>query len=169
MKPIGTTFRYLNSPSRTSVRVEVAVTAVDAEERDYISGGLMITVRTMADQKRSWVWLHFSKIDVDYARCNICDAKCKASHGNTTNLRNHLIKHKIFLKADKCTIFKSFKTQATMTPTADTVAAGGSSPAASIAGEDLLSKIDVDTYDHDSISKASSSSTAPGRLNNELK
>ena len=36
MKSIGTTFRYLSAPSWASVRVEVAATAVDAEERDYM-------------------------------------------------------------------------------------------------------------------------------------
>lgn len=81
-----------------------------------------------------------------------------------------MVKHKIFLKADECTIFHSFKTQATTTPTAGTVAADGSSPAASIAGKHPPSKIDDDAYDHDLISAASSSSSsAPGRLNNELK
>ena len=31
----------------------------------------------MADRKRSKVWLHFTKLDADNARCNICNAKCK--------------------------------------------------------------------------------------------
>ncbi|MED6256428.1 hypothetical protein ATANTOWER_025945 [Ataeniobius toweri] len=39
------------------------------------------------------------KCDADYTRCNICDAKRKASGGNTSNLRKHLVKHQIFLKA----------------------------------------------------------------------
>ncbi|MEQ2237298.1 hypothetical protein ILYODFUR_021741, partial [Ilyodon furcidens] len=53
--------------------------------------------------KRSKVWLHFSKCDADYARCNICKAKCKASGGNTSNLRKHLVKHKIFLASLRST------------------------------------------------------------------
>ncbi|MEQ2289948.1 hypothetical protein AMECASPLE_038464 [Ameca splendens] len=39
------------------------------------------------------------KCDADYTRCNICEAKCKASGGNTSNLRKHLVKHQIFLRA----------------------------------------------------------------------
>ncbi|MEQ2157974.1 hypothetical protein GOODEAATRI_007382 [Goodea atripinnis] len=52
---------------------------------------------SMADINDSKVWLHFSKCDADYARCNICDAKCRASSGNTSNLRKHLVQPKIFL------------------------------------------------------------------------
>ena len=74
----------------------------------------------MADRKRLKVWLHFSKCDADYARCNICDAKCKASGRNTSNLRKHLVKHKIFLKAEECTIFDSLRSTAT-TPAFGTV------------------------------------------------
>ncbi|MED6284405.1 hypothetical protein CHARACLAT_018923 [Characodon lateralis] len=62
--------------------------------------------------------LHFSKCDADYARCNICDAKCKASGGNT-NLRKHLVKQQIFLKAQE-TISVSLRSTAT-TPAFGTV------------------------------------------------
>ncbi|MEQ2301157.1 hypothetical protein AMECASPLE_033074 [Ameca splendens] len=48
------------------------------------------------------------KCCADYGRCNICDAKSKASNGNTSNLRKHLVKH-IFSKAEECTIFVSLR------------------------------------------------------------
>ncbi|MEQ2248546.1 hypothetical protein ILYODFUR_020098 [Ilyodon furcidens] len=59
------------------------------------------------------VWLHFSKCDADYARCNICDTKCTASGRNTSYLRKHLVKHKTFLKAEEWTIFVSLRSTAT--------------------------------------------------------
>ncbi|MEQ2238820.1 hypothetical protein ILYODFUR_037193 [Ilyodon furcidens] len=46
--------------------------------------------QSMGDRKRLKVWLHFSKRSADYARYNICNAMCKASGGNTSNLREHL-------------------------------------------------------------------------------
>ncbi|MEQ2220487.1 hypothetical protein ILYODFUR_006035 [Ilyodon furcidens] len=80
----------------------------------------------MADRKCSKVWLHFSKCDADYARCNTCQAKCKTSGRNTSNLKQNLVKHKIFLKAEECTIFDSLRSMAT-TPALGTV-----SPPASV-------------------------------------
>ncbi|MEQ2227358.1 hypothetical protein ILYODFUR_036916 [Ilyodon furcidens] len=54
------------------------------------------------------------KCGADYGRCNICDAKFKASNGNTSNLRKHLVKvlplrAHIFSKAEECTIFVSLR------------------------------------------------------------
>ncbi|MEQ2180169.1 hypothetical protein GOODEAATRI_032909 [Goodea atripinnis] len=69
--------------------------------------------QSMSDRKRSKLWPHFSKCDAHYGRCNICDAKCKVSSGNTSNMRKHLIKSKIFLKAKECTIFVSLRSMAT--------------------------------------------------------
>ncbi|MEQ2222637.1 hypothetical protein ILYODFUR_028348 [Ilyodon furcidens] len=66
----------------------------------------------MADGKHSKLWLHFSKCDADYGHCNICDAKCKASSGNTSNLKD-LVKHKSFRKAEGCKIFVSYRYTAT--------------------------------------------------------
>ncbi|MEQ2187746.1 hypothetical protein GOODEAATRI_007735 [Goodea atripinnis] len=45
-------------------------------------------------------------------RCDICEVKCKPSGGNTSNLRKHLVKHQIFLKAEE-TIFISLRSMAT--------------------------------------------------------
>ncbi len=67
----------------------------------------------MADRKRSGVWLHFTKQDADNAICNICKTKYKAGCGNTSNLRKHLIKHKIYLKAQECTVFGSLTSRKT--------------------------------------------------------
>ncbi|MEQ2254626.1 hypothetical protein ILYODFUR_005688 [Ilyodon furcidens] len=53
------------------------------------------------------------KCDADYARCNICDVKCKASGGNTSNLKKRLVEHKIFLKAEEFTFFISLRSTAT--------------------------------------------------------
>ena len=68
---------------------------------------------SMAERNCSKVWLYFIKCDGDYARCNICDTKCKARGGNTSNLRKHLVTHKIFLKAEECTIFDSLRSTTT--------------------------------------------------------
>ncbi|MED6264083.1 hypothetical protein CHARACLAT_011003 [Characodon lateralis] len=76
--------------------------------------------QSMANRKRSKIWLHFSKFNADYARYNICDVKCKASSRNASNLRKHLVKHKIFLKTEECTIFVSLRSTAT-TPVFGTV------------------------------------------------
>ncbi|MEQ2260909.1 hypothetical protein XENORESO_003075 [Xenotaenia resolanae] len=62
-------------------------TALHPQERNDISS---YSQQSMADRMHSKVWLHFSKCDADYARCNICDTKCKTSGGNTSNLRKHL-------------------------------------------------------------------------------
>uniref|UniRef100_A0A1A7Z5Q1 BED-type domain-containing protein n=1 Tax=Iconisemion striatum TaxID=60296 RepID=A0A1A7Z5Q1_9TELE len=106
----------------------------------------------MADRKRSKVWLHFNKCsdNGDYARCNLCGMKYKATGGNTSNLRKHLVKHKIFLKAEECTIFaRPTRTDVTSAP----------SPA-SDTGE-TGSAAGGDNSDNDS-SEASSSSSAAG-------
>ncbi|MED6250129.1 hypothetical protein ATANTOWER_025139 [Ataeniobius toweri] len=66
------------------------------------------------------------KCDANYPRCNICDVKCKASGGNSSNLRKHLVKHKIFLKAEE-TIFASLRSTAT-TPAFSTVSTPASVP-----------------------------------------
>ncbi|KAL7395231.1 hypothetical protein ABVT39_012723 [Epinephelus coioides] len=91
----------------------------------------------MAERKRLKVWLHISKSDADYTRCNICDTKCKASYGNTSNLRKHLVKHKVFLKADDCTVFDSLKVKATSPSISTPTASGSSSSAASIGAEEV--------------------------------
>ncbi|MED6252324.1 hypothetical protein ATANTOWER_010150 [Ataeniobius toweri] len=82
-----------------------------------------------------------SKCDADYARCNIRDAKCKASGGNTSNPRKHLVKDKVFLKAEDCTVFISLRSTAT-TPASGTVntpaSFSGSSSPASNMGEEMF-------------------------------
>ncbi|XP_034018810.1 homeodomain-interacting protein kinase 1-like [Thalassophryne amazonica] len=88
----------------------------------------------MADRKHSNVWPHFSKCDADYARYNICNAKCKTSGGNTSNLRKHLVKQKIFLNAEESTIFDCLRVRSA--PEFGT--ACDLSSVASIAGEDTL-------------------------------
>ncbi|MEQ2254819.1 hypothetical protein ILYODFUR_007522 [Ilyodon furcidens] len=48
-----------------------------------------------------------------HASSNICDVKCKASSKKTSKLRKHQVKHKIFLKAEECTIFINLRYTAT--------------------------------------------------------
>ncbi|MED6256810.1 hypothetical protein ATANTOWER_025177 [Ataeniobius toweri] len=62
-------------------------TALHAQECNDVSSR-SYSQQSMADRNHSKVLLHFSK-------CNICDTKCKASSENTSNLRKHLVKHKI--------------------------------------------------------------------------
>ncbi|MED6255484.1 hypothetical protein ATANTOWER_010448, partial [Ataeniobius toweri] len=97
--------------------------------------------QSMTDRKRLKVWLHFSKCDADYAHCNICDAKCKASVGNTSNLRKHLVKQKIFLV--------SLRSTAT-TPTFGTVSTpasvSDSSSAARNMGEEMFETTEMLQY-----------------------
>lgn len=38
------------------------------------------------------------RVDADKACYNVCDVKCKAGQGNMSNLRKHLVKHKIYLE-----------------------------------------------------------------------
>ncbi|MEQ2178909.1 hypothetical protein GOODEAATRI_019046 [Goodea atripinnis] len=100
-----------------------------------------VNIASMADRKRSKVWLHFSKCNADYARCNICDTKCKASSRNTSNLRKNLVKHQIFLKAEECTSFVSLRSTYTTTEfdTINTPASvSDSSSAASNMGEEMF-------------------------------
>lgn len=61
----------------------------------------------MVSRKLCQVWLHFSQVNANYARCSICDKKCKAGPGNVCNLRKHQVKDKI--KAEKCTVFNILK------------------------------------------------------------
>ncbi|MEQ2307106.1 hypothetical protein AMECASPLE_014796 [Ameca splendens] len=75
-------------------------TALDPQERNGVSS-CWYHQQSMADRKLSKVWLHFSKCDADYARYNICGTKCKARSGNASNPRKHLVRHKIFLKAEE--------------------------------------------------------------------
>ena len=44
------------------------------------------------------MWLHFTKIDANSARCNICQKVIAAKASNTTNLMNYLTVHKINLR-----------------------------------------------------------------------
>ncbi|MEQ2313676.1 hypothetical protein AMECASPLE_004497 [Ameca splendens] len=53
------------------------------------------------------------KYDADYARRNICGVKCKASGGNTFNLKKDLVEQQIFLKAEEFTFFISLRSTAT--------------------------------------------------------
>ncbi|MEQ2188137.1 hypothetical protein GOODEAATRI_011829 [Goodea atripinnis] len=100
------------------------------------------TVNTarMSDRKRLKVWLHFSKCIADYACCNICDTKCKASSGNTSNLRKHLVKHQIFLKAEEFTICDSLGYTA-KTPALGTVSTPASVSNSSSAASNMREKI----------------------------
>lgn len=68
-------------------------------ERDHVTPAASSCqwVRTMASRKLSRV-VTLSKLHADDTCCNICDAKCKAGQGNTSNLRRHLVKHKIHPK-----------------------------------------------------------------------
>ncbi|KAK5605124.1 hypothetical protein CRENBAI_026546 [Crenichthys baileyi] len=91
-------------------------------------------------------WLHFSKCGADYTQRNICDVKCKASGGNTSDLRKHLVKHQVFLKAEESTIFVSLRSTAT-TPAFSTVSTSASvsdsSSAASNMGEGKFETIEM--------------------------
>ena len=62
---------------------------------------------TMAERtKRSKVWLYFTRVDVDSARCHKCDKSFACKGGNTSNLSKHLAKvHHI--QTEKCTVFDS--------------------------------------------------------------
>ncbi|MED6275361.1 hypothetical protein CHARACLAT_025801 [Characodon lateralis] len=96
----------------------------------------------MADRKRSKVWLHFSKCGADYALCNNCDAKCKASSGNTSNLRKHLVKStRFFSRLKSFTVFMRLRSTATIAAfdTISTPASvSDSSSAASNMGEEMF-------------------------------
>ncbi len=81
-----------------------------AQERDYVSS--TTTTRQHGPLVKSMARLHFSKINGDNARCNICDAKSKAGQSDTSNPKKHLVKNKIYLKAEDCTIFESLKANA---------------------------------------------------------
>ncbi|MEQ2242509.1 hypothetical protein ILYODFUR_036501 [Ilyodon furcidens] len=70
-------------------------TALDAQEPKDVSSR-WYHQQSMADRKHSKVWLHFSKCEADYARCNICDRKCKTSIRNTSSLVKHQIKRHNF-------------------------------------------------------------------------
>ncbi|MEQ2305491.1 hypothetical protein AMECASPLE_038425 [Ameca splendens] len=63
-------------------------------------------------------WLRFKCSH--YGRCKICVVKFKASGGNTSNLRKHLVKHHIFIKAEEFTVFVSLRYMPT-TPAFSTV------------------------------------------------
>ncbi|MEQ2208327.1 hypothetical protein XENOCAPTIV_023683 [Xenoophorus captivus] len=76
-------------------------TALHAQQRNDISGR-WYQQQSTTDRKRLKVWLHFSECDADYAPCHICDVKRKASGGNISELRKHLVKNKISLKAEEC-------------------------------------------------------------------
>ncbi|MED6266141.1 hypothetical protein CHARACLAT_032674 [Characodon lateralis] len=66
-------------------------TALHAQEPKDVSSR-WYHQESMADRKRLKVWLHFSKCEADYARCNFCDRKCKTSIRNTSSLVKHQIK-----------------------------------------------------------------------------
>ncbi|MED6236064.1 hypothetical protein ATANTOWER_003975 [Ataeniobius toweri] len=85
-------------------------TALHAQEHDGRSR--WYRQQSMADEKRSKLRQHFSKCYVDYARSNICDVKCKASGGNPSDRRKHLVNHKSFFMAEE-TIFNSLRSTAT--------------------------------------------------------
>ena len=53
----------------------------------------------------SKVQLHFSKIDANNARCNMCKKVIIAKAGNTTHLIRHLTVHRINLRAESCSVF----------------------------------------------------------------
>ncbi|MEQ2169494.1 hypothetical protein GOODEAATRI_025737 [Goodea atripinnis] len=76
-------------------------TALHAQERNDVSSCGTVNKASMADRKSLTVWLRFSECGADYARCNICDVKCKTSGRNTSNLRKHLVKHNIFFKVEE--------------------------------------------------------------------
>ncbi|MEQ2300922.1 hypothetical protein AMECASPLE_030754 [Ameca splendens] len=99
---------------------------------------------SMADRKRFKVWLHFSTCGADYSCCNICDAMCKTSCGNTSNLRKHLVKHKIFLKAEECTQIYGYNSAFGTVSTPASVS--DSSPAASNTGEEMFETTEMLQY-----------------------
>ncbi|MEQ2166113.1 hypothetical protein GOODEAATRI_024331 [Goodea atripinnis] len=92
-----------------------------------------------------------NKCDPNYARYNICDTKYKAITGNTSNLRKHLVKHKIFIKAEECTIFKSLRSTAAA-PAFSAVSAPASTCDTSAGNNDDASE-----------AAASASLSAPGK------
>ncbi|MEQ2248985.1 hypothetical protein ILYODFUR_024728 [Ilyodon furcidens] len=100
--------------------------------------------QSMAVRKHSKVWLHFSKCD-DYARCIICYAKCKASSWKTSDLRQHLVKH----KAEECKSFVSLRSTAE-TPAFSTVSmpasVSDSSSAARNMGEQMFKTTEILQY-----------------------
>ncbi|MED6246210.1 hypothetical protein ATANTOWER_014508 [Ataeniobius toweri] len=118
-------------------------TALHTQQRNDVSS-CWYHQQSMADRKRLKVWLQYSKCNVDYARCNICDAKCKAISGNTLNLRKHLVKHKIFLKAEECTQIygynSAFGTVSTPASVSDSL------PAASNTGEEMFETTEMLQY-----------------------
>ncbi|XP_033979359.1 uncharacterized protein KIAA1958 [Trematomus bernacchii] len=60
----------------------------------------------MERTKRSKVWLNFTRLDLDNARCQMCNKNFACKGGNTSNLSKHLAKvHHI--QWEKCTVFVS--------------------------------------------------------------
>ncbi|MEQ2236175.1 hypothetical protein ILYODFUR_009772 [Ilyodon furcidens] len=117
-------------------------TALHTQERNDVSS-CWSRQQSMADRKRSKVWLHFPKCDADYSRYNICDTKCKASGGNTSNLRKNLVKHKIFLVSLRSTAttpaFSAVNTPASVSD---------SMSAASNMGEEMFETTEMLQYKH---------------------
>ncbi|MED6248906.1 hypothetical protein ATANTOWER_006788 [Ataeniobius toweri] len=103
----------------------------------------------MADRKCLKEWLHISKCGAEYRCCNICEAKCKTIGGNTSNLRKHLVKHRIFVKAEECTIFVGLRSTA-ITPAfgalSTSASVSNSSSAASNLGEEMFETTEMLQY-----------------------
>ena len=70
------------------------------------AAGLIFVVRMYNDNKDFiHSFIHFTKIDANSARCNICQKVIAAKASNTTNLMNYLTVHKINLRAESCSVF----------------------------------------------------------------
>lgn len=63
----------------------------------------------MASHKCSKVWLYFTMIDRDSARCNLYDSMKRAPKGNILNYGKPLIKHSTYLNAEECEVFDSLR------------------------------------------------------------
>ena len=71
----------------------------------------------MPKAKRSKVWLYFSPKDSNNAKCNKCNKVIASKGGNTSNLMKHLATHKIYLKAEACTVFDCLREREPMPST----------------------------------------------------
>ncbi|MEQ2253265.1 hypothetical protein ILYODFUR_030342 [Ilyodon furcidens] len=83
-------------------------TALPAQERNDINS-CWYSQQSMCNRKRSKVWLSFQNM----MQITLADVKCLSNGGITSNLWKHLVKQKIFLNGEECTIFISLTSMAT--------------------------------------------------------
>ena len=77
----------------------------------------------MAEGTRSEVWLNFTRLHVDNARCQKCNKSLGCKGGNTSNLSKHLSKvHHI--QTEKCTVFDCLSSSSVVPSTSNVSTSG---------------------------------------------